>query len=114
MNTAAETLVTRQSASKAISSAGYDKFGCDVSWLSYAGSTKNFLDPTKKWKVMRLSVSAWNLERDEQTTGGIVAQLEARSVAIHPGESCLCVGQPDSSSAPPCLDKLFGLNARTI
>src|SRR6185369_16262619 len=115
MNTAAEILVTRHSASKAISSAGYDKFGCDVSWLSYAGSTKNFLDPTKKWKVMRLSErSAWDLEGDDQTTGGIIAQLEMRGVAVDAGESCLCVSQSDSSSAAPGLDKLFGLNARTI
>jgi hypothetical protein len=42
MNTAAELLVAQQSTLKAISSAGYDKIGCDVSWLSYAGSTKIF------------------------------------------------------------------------
>src|SRR6185295_6697771 len=115
MNTAAEILVTRQSASKAISSAGYDKFGCDVSWLSYAGSTKNFWETTKKWKVVRLSErSAWDLECDDQTTGGIIAQLEMRGVAIDPCESCLCVSQPDPSSAAPGLDELFSLNARTI
>src|ERR1044071_10015331 len=78
------------------------------------GKYEKILEPTKKWKVVRLSELAWDLEGDDQTTGGIIAQLEMRGVAVDAGESCLCVSQPDSSSAAPGLDKLFGLNARTI
>ena len=48
------------------------------------GKYENFLSSDEKVEsgVTFRTGSAWNLERDDQTTRGIIAQLEMRGVAI--------------------------------
>src|SRR5262245_44381288 len=79
---------------------------------------EKFPDRTKKWKVVRLYVRDFtglprDLERDDQSASRVIAQLETRGIAVHTCEPCLCVSQTDSSPAPG-VDKLFGMNTRTI
>ena len=54
-----------------------------------------------------------NLEGDDQTTGGIVAQFEASCVAVKTGETRARIGQTQSSATAP-FEISVDLNTRAV
>ena len=94
MNTAVHTLVTYiRCGNSSIRTTYFDaKFRTyDAREVKIINSERDCGEYYKSLEILGFR-AAWDLERDNQTAGGIVGQFKARCIAVHAGEACAGVG----------------------